>query len=109
MNNAVVERIGRLEFTRGSLAGQEVILGMAGVGKVNAAMCTEAMILKYAPELIVNSGVAGSLSPRFSIGDIGFVKLEDLAYSAVNEEYINEFSAPELSRLIPEPTRTSDL
>ncbi len=46
---------------------------------------------------------------RFSIGDIGFVKLEDLAYSAVNEEYINEFSAPELSRLIPEPTRTSDL
>lgn len=70
LEGAEVRRVGRLEFTRGLLAGQEVVIGMAGVGKVNAAMCTEAMILHYAPELIVNSGVAGSLSPRFAIGDI---------------------------------------
>ena len=70
MENAATERCGRLEFTAGRLAGQDVVIGMAGVGKVNAAMCTEAMILKYSPELIVNSGVAGSLSPRLSIGDI---------------------------------------
>ena len=66
----VAERVGRLEFVSGLLRGREVVIGMAGVGKVNAAMCAQTMILKYAPELIINSGVAGSLSPRLDIGDI---------------------------------------
>jgi len=64
------QRVGRMTFNSGRLAGVDVVIGMAGVGKVNAAMCTQTMILKYAPELIVNSGVAGSLSPRLDIGDI---------------------------------------
>ena len=45
---------------------------------------------------------------RFTIGDIGLMKLDGLEYSAVPEEHINEFSAPELSKLIPEPAQTSD-
>ncbi len=65
-----VERFGRLEFTSGRLCGRDVVIGMAGVGKVNAAICTQTMILKYAPELVINSGVAGSLSPKLDIGDI---------------------------------------
>ena len=70
MDGAVDESIGWLRFTRGTLMGQEAVVGMAGVGKVNAAMCAQAMILRYAPFLIINSGVAGSLSPRLDIGDI---------------------------------------
>lgn len=70
MKQPVTERVGRLEFTSGALMGQEAVIGMAGVGKVNAAMCAEAMILRYSPSLIVNSGVAGSLSPMLDIGDI---------------------------------------
>ena len=31
------------------------------MGKVFAAMCTEAMIIRYSPKLIINTGVAGSL------------------------------------------------
>ena len=57
MVGATVERIGRLEFTTGTLMGREAVIGMAGIGKVNAAMCAEAMILRYGPSLIVNSGV----------------------------------------------------
>ncbi len=64
------EKIGRLTFVSGRLRGRDVVIGMAGVGKVNAAMCAQTMILKYAPTLIINSGVAGSLSPRLGIGDI---------------------------------------
>ena len=45
---------------------------------------------------------------RFTIGDLGLMQLDGLEYSAVPEEHINEFSAPELSKLIPEPARTSD-
>ena len=70
MENPETTRIGRQEFVKGFLRGSEVVIGVVGIGKVNAAMCTQAMILRYAPELIINSGVAGSLSPRFQIGDI---------------------------------------
>lgn len=70
LEGPISESIGRLSFTRGRLMGRDVVIGMAGVGKVNAAMCAQTMILKYAPELVVNSGVAGSLSPRLDIGDI---------------------------------------
>ena len=70
MEEAVSEKVGRLEFTSGELMGRQTVIGMAGVGKVNAAMCAQAMILRYSPTLIVNSGVAGSLSPALSIGDI---------------------------------------
>ena len=70
IEDAELSRVGCLEFVSGTLRGQEVVIGKAGVGKVNAAMCTQTMILRYAPELIVNSGVAGSLSSKFDIGDI---------------------------------------
>ena len=70
ITEAKVQKLGRLEFLSGKLRGKDVVIGMAGVGKVNAAMCAEAMILSYAPGLVINSGVAGSLSPRLSIGDI---------------------------------------
>lgn len=68
--NPKSERIGRLSFVSGILKGREAVIGMAGMGKVNAAMCAQTMVLRYAPSLIVNSGVAGSLSPRLGIGDI---------------------------------------
>ena len=70
MTDPSTEHVGRLEFTSGSLMGQRVVIGMAGVGKVNAAMCAQAMIMRYAPTLIVNSGVAGSLSAKLNIGEI---------------------------------------
>lgn len=70
LENPVGENIGKLSFTRGRLRGRDVVIGMAGVGKVNAAMCAQTLILRYAPSLVVNSGVAGSLSPRLDIGDI---------------------------------------
>lgn len=65
-----VDTVGRQVFHSGRLHGQDVVIGMAGVGKVNAAMCAQTMILKYAPSLIINSGVAGSLSPKLDIGYI---------------------------------------
>ena len=45
---------------------------------------------------------------RFTIGDFGLMPLDELEYAAVPEEHISEFSAPELSKLIPEPAETSD-
>ena len=46
---------------------------------------------------------------HFTIGDLGLMPLKDLQYSAVPDSYVNLFSAPELSRLIPEPDKSSDV
>lgn len=59
-----------LKFTTGTLHGKDIVIVVCGVGKVNAAMCTLALIVKYEPDFIINSGVAGSLSNLVSIGDI---------------------------------------
>ena len=95
LEDPVSESIGRLSFTRGRLMGQDVVIGMAGVGKVNAAMCAQTMILRYAPELVINSGVAGSLSKRLDIGDIAVgtgVVEHDFDTTAVGDPpaYFNE-------------------
>lgn len=66
----VIEEVYGYRFAAGKLEGKNVVVAKCGVGKVNAAVCAQTMILKYAPELIINSGVAGSLSGELSICDI---------------------------------------
>lgn len=68
--NAKTENIASMNFTTCTLEGRDIVVVVCGVGKVNAAMCTVMLIEKYHPDVIINSGVAGSLSPLVSIGDI---------------------------------------
>ncbi|MBQ6824764.1 MAG: 5'-methylthioadenosine/adenosylhomocysteine nucleosidase [Clostridia bacterium] len=56
-----------VRFVKGNWNGTEVVVATSGVGKVFAALCAEAMILKYQPDYIVNSGVAGALDPALHI------------------------------------------
>jgi adenosylhomocysteine nucleosidase len=70
LENPIVEEAYGYRYARGRLCGREVVIAKCGVGKVNAAVCTQTMVMKYAPELIINTGVAGSLSPKLGIGDI---------------------------------------
>lgn len=57
-------------FHKGTLAGEEVVVACAGVGKVNAALTAGAMLLTYRPSLLLNTGVAGALDPTLRQGDI---------------------------------------
>ena len=59
-----------LTFTKGMLEGEEVVCTVCGEGKVNAALCAEAMVLLYAPSLMINTGVAGALSDTLRVPDI---------------------------------------
>ena len=68
-NTRTTEKYG-MRFTRGTLNGQELVIVVCGVGKVNAAMCATVLINDFQPSLVINSGVAGALSPVVSIGDI---------------------------------------
>ncbi len=70
VDSPIVERVGNIEFVRGRLCGQEVVIAQCGIGKVFAAICAEAMILKYSPDRIINTGVAGTLSDKVGLLDI---------------------------------------
>ncbi len=70
LENGQTMHIGGMEFQTGLLWGREAVLCVCGPGKVNAAMCTQAMIQRFQPEAVLNLGVAGSLSDTINIGDV---------------------------------------
>lgn len=67
MEKAESKEVSGVRFVRGTWGGKEVVVATCGVGKVFAALCTEAMILHYQPECIINTGVAGALDSRLEI------------------------------------------
>lgn len=70
MTSVFTKKIGGMEFINGILCGRRVIAAVCGEGKVNAAMCAQAMIMEYHPEFIINTGVGGGLADCLHIGDI---------------------------------------
>ena len=53
------ETFGGVTYFRGRLGKEDIVLATCGVGKVFAASCAAAMLLKYAPDRIIN----GALTP----------------------------------------------
>lgn len=74
MENTSEEIISGIKFAKGNLNDKNVVVAKCGAGKVNAALCTEAMILKYAPDCIINTGVAGGLSRELNVTDIAIAE-----------------------------------
>lgn len=70
MDNIKKEEISGITYYEGNLQGKDVVVAKSGVGKVHAAVCTQTMILKYSPDAIINTGVAGSLSSELNIADL---------------------------------------
>ncbi len=64
------ECVSGITFYVGELLGKRVAVAKCGIGKVFAAICAEAMIMKFAPKLLVNTGVGGALASGLRCGDI---------------------------------------
>ena len=102
MTEARVETFSGIEYVKGKLFGKDAVIAKCGIGKVFAALCAQTMIIKYAPDLIINSGVAGSLVGKLSVCDValaGAVVQHDMdtsplgdpvgLISGINVVYIN--------------------
>lgn len=61
---------GGMAFIKGKLNQKEVVVVKSGVGKVNAAICTQILIDLFKAKAIINVGVAGAVHPDLEIGDI---------------------------------------
>ena len=64
------EIISGITFYTGTIGGKTIAVAKCGIGKVFAAICAQTMILKYSPDLIVNTGVGGAIGGGLNCGDV---------------------------------------
>lgn len=63
-----------MTFYQGDLLGKEVVVVTCGIGKVNAAVCTQILIDGFKVNKIINVGIAGGLNKDIYPGDIVVAK-----------------------------------
>lgn len=88
MTETKKETVGTIDFVLGRIGESRVVLATCGVGKVFAAMCAQTMILTYKPDVVVNTGVGGTLTAELGIGDVAVstgVVQHDMDTSAVGD------------------------
>ncbi|MBR0423586.1 MAG: 5'-methylthioadenosine/adenosylhomocysteine nucleosidase [Clostridia bacterium] len=100
--NIKIENQYPFKFIIGTIHGVNCCMVLCGVGKVSSAVCTQALILKYHPDLILNVGVAGGIDKNISIGDIviaNFVIQHDFDVSAFSHRKKGEISGLNLIKI----------
>lgn len=65
-----VKEIAGMRFYKGTLCGKETVVVQSGIGKVNAAICTQVLADQFGVDVVINTGIAGSLDADIDIGDI---------------------------------------
>lgn len=70
LDNQEVVEWKHLTFYTGSLHGVEVVVVKCGIGKVAAAVATTALVDRFAPDYVVNTGSAGGFDTDLNIGDL---------------------------------------
>lgn len=59
-----------MDFYQGTLEGKPVVVVRSGIGKINAAVCTQILADDFQVKAVINTGIAGSLRSWIDIGDI---------------------------------------
>ena len=59
-----------MTFNAGRLSGRDVVIVRSGIGKVNAAVCTQILVDDFNVDYVINTGIAGSLKAEIDIADV---------------------------------------
>ncbi|MGL5647115.1 MAG: 5'-methylthioadenosine/adenosylhomocysteine nucleosidase [Clostridium sp.] len=73
LNDMVVEEKtvkANMTFHKGKVWGKDVVAVVSGIGKVNAAVCTQILISEYKVNSVINVGVAGGIGKDIYPGDV---------------------------------------
>lgn len=70
LDNVKVTELAGMKFNAGQYAGKDIVAVRSGIGKVNAAVCTQILADIFKIDSVINTGVAGSLKNEINIGDI---------------------------------------
>ena len=63
INNPKLQKIGSFSFVSGTIYDKEVVILKSGIGKVASAVGVSLLIQNYKPSFIINTGIAGGVSP----------------------------------------------
>ena len=69
MEDVKINCIASMDFYEGRLEGSPLVVVRSGIGKVNAAICTQILVDRYGVDLVINTGIAGSLRNEIDIAD----------------------------------------
>jgi len=61
--------INNLTFYKGKLFDKDVVIVKCGIGKINAALCTQLLILNFKVDKVINTGIAGATGKGLKIYD----------------------------------------
>lgn len=70
LNKKQETKLAGLTFVQGTLNHRKVVVVQSGIGKVNAAMCTQILINCFYVTAVINTGVAGGIDSQVEIGDV---------------------------------------
>ncbi|MEG2733460.1 MAG: 5'-methylthioadenosine/S-adenosylhomocysteine nucleosidase, partial [Clostridium sp.] len=70
MSDVTVQTVAGMDFFEGKIDSKEVVVVRSGIGKVNAAICSQILVDRFPIQAIINTGIAGSLKNEINIGDI---------------------------------------
>jgi len=103
MQQPQVTEKANMKFTSGLLDGVPAVAVRSGVGKVNAAVCTQILADCFGAGALVNTGIAGGVAPQVGIGDIVLsssaqqhdmnVQLFGYAMGAIPQQECSDFPA----------------
>lgn len=65
-----IENIAGFKYYVGKVGNRNIVLTCCGVGKVNAACCTQILIDKFKVDAIINTGIAGGLNGDVKVCDL---------------------------------------
>lgn len=70
LSDTTVERFHHKDFVTGRIGDKEIILQKCGIGKVNSTIGAVEMIDRYAPDLVISTGVAGGADVEMNVTDV---------------------------------------
>jgi len=88
-----------IKFYKGQLSEKDVVVIQCGIGKVNAAICTQILIMKFGVEKVINTGIAGATGEGLNIYD--FV----VSTAAVYHDFDTQFFGYKLGQVPGLPER----
>ncbi len=65
-----VKELANMLYYIGSLGSKEIVLVRCGIGKVNAAICTQVLIGQLEVTHVINTGVAGAIHESLNVLDV---------------------------------------
>ncbi|HZK57131.1 MAG TPA: 5'-methylthioadenosine/adenosylhomocysteine nucleosidase [Clostridia bacterium] len=65
-----IKTVANMDFYTGTIKDKEIVLVRCGIGKVNAAICTQILISVFGIKTVINIGVAGAIKDTLDISDI---------------------------------------